>query len=478
MKFTILGHAGMLVEAAGARIAIDPWILGSCYWRSWWNYPPAPAWLTRIEELDYVYLTHLHWDHFHGPSLRKLPRSATLLVPESHFPRMRDDARSFRFAGVVEMPHAKPLRLPGGLELTSYQYGLMMDSALVISDGRTTLVDMNDCKLSGRPLRQVIARHPRVDFVFRSHSSASAYPWCVETDDPSVLAYRSNEDYLRDFTDTARLLHARYAVPFASAHCFLHRDTFRFNDTVVSPADVKAWFDAHRPEGSECVAMVAGDAWSDASGFEIASQDWFSNRHARLAAYAAQQRPQLEAQYALEAETEMPFRAFERYFRAQLGALPRLSRLVFRPVVVFELKDRPHVHWVVDYGRRTVEERDQRPEHYDLLLEIPALVLKDCVYKKLFSTFSASRRVRIEVRGSSLRNFLIFFTLLDMVEYEYFPLRNLLRPRFVRVWLRRWREIGVHVSLIASLAFRRRGEDPLARFMPRTTPGSHGGSGA
>ena len=70
-----------------------------------------------------------------------------------------------------------------------------------------------------------------------SHSSASAYPWCVETEDPSVLAYRSNEDYMRDFSETARLLGARYAVPFASAHCFLHRDTIGYNDTVVSPEE-------------------------------------------------------------------------------------------------------------------------------------------------------------------------------------------------------------------------------------------------
>src|SRR5262245_30122810 len=43
MKFTILSHAGLCVEHNGVRIVPDPWLLGSCYWRSWWNFPEPPA---------------------------------------------------------------------------------------------------------------------------------------------------------------------------------------------------------------------------------------------------------------------------------------------------------------------------------------------------------------------------------------------------------------------------------------------------
>jgi UDP-MurNAc hydroxylase len=465
MKFTILSHAGLLVESEGIRLAIDPWILGSCYWRSWWNYPPAPEWARHMESLDYVYLTHLHWDHFHGPSLRKLPKTAKLLVPEAHFGRMLKDGSIF-FDEIIEMPHGKPLRLADGLTLTSYQFGLMMDSALAIEDGRTTLLDLNDCKITGRPLAQVLKRHPSVDFVFRSHSSASAYPWCVETDDPSSLSYRSNEDYVREFANTAQILHARYAIPFASAHCFLHRETTRFNDTAVSPDDVKTWFDAHKPEGSECVVMVAGDSWSDAGGFDVHPGDWFSNKRERVAEYARSEQPALERQYALEEKTELGFRPFERYFRAQVEAVPAFTRFLFKPKVVFELAERPDVHWVVDYDRRTVEELKERPSDYALRLTIPTLVLKDCIYKKLFSTFSASKRLRIELRAGHMRDFLIFFQLLDMYEYEYFPLRRLLSWRFVRVWARRWREIWLYAQLLTSVLLRR-GDDPLSRFMPK-----------
>ncbi|MGH0032253.1 MAG: MBL fold metallo-hydrolase [Myxococcota bacterium] len=466
MEFSIVSHAGMLVESGGKRLVIDPWTVGSCYWRAWWNYPPAPEWALEMQ-VDWIYLTHLHWDHFHGPSLRKLPREATLLVPESHFLRMKKDGEIFKFKEIVELPHGKTVELAPGFQVTSYQMGLMMDSTLVVSDGTTTIVDMNDCKLQGPPLQQVIRRHPKVDFVLRSHSSANAYPWCVEAEDPDALSYRAREDYMSEFVATARILGARYAIPFASSHCFLHKDTLQFNDVAVSPPEVKAHFDAHKPEGSECVVMLAGDSWSDEDGFRIVSEDWYADRDERIAAYAERERDRLEATYALEETVEVPFRAFHRYFRAQVESLPRLSRALFKPVVVFEIKDRPDVHWVVDYDQRRVYESETRPEEYALRLEIPALVLKDCIYKKMFSTFSASKRLHVELRRGHHRDFLIFFQLLDMYEYEYFPLRKMLTWRFVRVWARRWREIWMYASLLASVALRRKGEDPLTKFVPK-----------
>ena len=72
MELKIHAHACLEVITPDVSLICDPWLLGSAYWRSWWNYPPVkPDILQRINP-DYIYLTHLHWDHFNGPSLRKL----------------------------------------------------------------------------------------------------------------------------------------------------------------------------------------------------------------------------------------------------------------------------------------------------------------------------------------------------------------------------------------------------------------------
>ncbi|TMK60982.1 MAG: MBL fold metallo-hydrolase [Actinobacteria bacterium] len=77
MRFSIVGHATLYVETERANLLVDPWLFGSCYWRSWWHYPPISdvpdSWLAP----EYLYLTHHHFDHFHAcrRTRRRHPRS-------------------------------------------------------------------------------------------------------------------------------------------------------------------------------------------------------------------------------------------------------------------------------------------------------------------------------------------------------------------------------------------------------------------
>src|SRR3954454_17783987 len=141
MKFTVLGHGALAIEAAGRRILVDPWLGGSCYWRSWWHYPPTAV---RDEDLapDYVYLSHHHFDHFHYPSLRRISKNARVFIPRFGIDVMRHELDGLGFKDVVELPHGEPALLPRGTRLASYQYG-PDDSALVVQHGDVVLVDLN-----------------------------------------------------------------------------------------------------------------------------------------------------------------------------------------------------------------------------------------------------------------------------------------------------------------------------------------------
>jgi hypothetical protein len=81
MKSQVLSHAGLAVTSAGRTLVTDPWIIGSCYWRSWWNYPPVTPQLVRSLKPDFIYVTHIHWDHFQGPSLRKFDKRSRSTCP-------------------------------------------------------------------------------------------------------------------------------------------------------------------------------------------------------------------------------------------------------------------------------------------------------------------------------------------------------------------------------------------------------------
>ncbi len=83
------------MEHEDIRLLIDPWIIGSCYWRSWWNYPEVSDDLINKIKPTHIYISHLHWDHYHGPTLRKFKDLNPIFLFPKHFNlRMKEDLLS------------------------------------------------------------------------------------------------------------------------------------------------------------------------------------------------------------------------------------------------------------------------------------------------------------------------------------------------------------------------------------------------
>jgi UDP-MurNAc hydroxylase len=445
LEFTILSHAGLCVDHNGVRIVSDPWLIGSCYWRSWWNFPEPPAELIADLKPDYIYLTHLHWDHFHGASLKKLFAPSTpILVPKVHTTRMLDDLRWLGFHHITEVPHGTSVQLGEDLTLFSYQFNFLgVDSAMLLSGGGRTILKSNDCKLFGQPLRQITNAFPKIDFVLRSHSSAGAIPYCIEgylEDFPDV---RTQQNYIEEFSRFALHIGARYAIPFASNHCFLHRETLRFNDTAVGPDDVQVYYQrlAQRLHiDSECVVMTPGSSWSESAGFRLVPFD-YSKRDERIHAMLTTHRDALVSQYEKEDETLADFAAFRMYFLGLIHSVPWVARKILKLRIVFRVRDARGEHnWLIDLGCAKVEETNAADDCP--LIEVAPLVLNDCANIRMFSVWTASKRLRIHLpTRKHLRALTLFFLLLDLYELEILPLRRNLSWRAITVRLRRWREI-------------------------------------
>ena len=66
MRVTSIGHAGMLVETSAGSILCDPWFQPA-FFGSWFPFPRndqlGDDLRQRIENADYLYISHLHGDH-------------------------------------------------------------------------------------------------------------------------------------------------------------------------------------------------------------------------------------------------------------------------------------------------------------------------------------------------------------------------------------------------------------------------------
>jgi UDP-MurNAc hydroxylase len=456
MEFEILSHACLRVTHGGYTLIVDPWLVGSAYWRSWWNYPPVDAERASGLRGDCIYLSHIHWDHFHGPSLRALGKETRVLIPEDRYTRMRRDLHSMGFKNVEEIPHGRTLEITRDFRITPFLFFPLTDSALMVEAGGTVLLDANDCKICGLPLKQIKRRFPRIDFVLRSHSSANTRV-CHEYLDAPAQAYElvdDKDDYLRSFSNFMSAVKPRYAVPFASNHCHLHRDTRRFNRWQQTPKDVRDYFARHRAEtglATELVTMLPTSTWNDTTGFHLAPEaQWFFDRDGQIEAYASSNRRALDDAYSRESKVTVSAEELSRFFARVSSHLPWFwrRRLRGRPVFFKSTSGERPTLWKVDLAANKVSPASS--EEYqasDMRVEMPAIVLRQALRMNMFAHAGISKRIKWIATRESMKILGLFMFMLDLEEYELLPIRSNFRWRSIRVWARRWREVLGYVQL-------------------------------
>ncbi|MFL5745317.1 MAG: MBL fold metallo-hydrolase [Niastella sp.] len=454
MEFKILSHAGLLVKnKQGKSLICDPWLVGSSYWRSWWNYPPVSKDLIDSLQPDFIYLTHIHWDHFHGNSLKKFRSDIPIIVPKGNYTRMKDDLFYLGYNNIIELKHGERYQIDAHFSITSYQFWMFLDSALLIECDGIKLLNLNDSKHMGLTLKQIVRNHKPIDFVFRSHSSANERLSYEIVDEPGAPV-DDLERYIREFAQTARATKAKYAIPFASNHCHLHKDSFHFNQYIQHPLLVEDYFKQHKIPSPIVRVMVSGDSWSSTTGFSISDKDWFTNRQKLLAEYLQQQKESLEKFYSQENKTEIDKQIVVDYFEQFTSTLPFFIRRYFKKVhftyVLSAGDTTKYIYQINIHQGRVVELPPDTPlDHatYPIQIHTTAFIFLRGIEFRIFSHMCIGKRVFYKVTSSHKKYMEALNLVFNAYEYDLLPLHRLFTRRSVESWSMRWREVILYMQL-------------------------------
>ena len=242
MRITGLGHASVLIETARGSILTDPWV-NPAYFGSWFPFPDNSelAW-DRFGTADYLFVSHLHRDHFDAAHLRKyVSKRATVLLPDFPTSQLEDELRECGFTSFLKPDNGEVLDVDGLQvmiqSLVSPTDGPIGDSSLWVSDGVQTVLNQNDARPA--ELDAFRALGP-IDGYLVQFSGAIWFPMVYELPARAKQALgKTKRD--RQFDRTLRYVEeagARFVFPTAGPPCFLDEELWGFNDIFQDESNI------------------------------------------------------------------------------------------------------------------------------------------------------------------------------------------------------------------------------------------------
>lgn len=243
MKVTKFGSATVAIKTSDVNILCDPWLTDGIYYGSWCNYPPINLDDCDFNDINYVYISHVHPDHFDPKTMDLLSKEIPVLIHKYHQKFLKANIERLGFK-VIELDNAVPFQLTKTTKLSIYaadncdpsicgkMFGcigpevkgsMQLDSLCVIDDGTSILVNTNDCPygISKNTLQVVKKRYPKIDFALVGYTSASLYPHCMmdfnQTDMDAGIE-RAKWSGLSTAIQTLEVLQPDTYMPFAGTY--------------------------------------------------------------------------------------------------------------------------------------------------------------------------------------------------------------------------------------------------------------------
>ena len=450
MKFTIISHACVYIEYLNTRLLVDPWFIGSCYWRSWWNYPEPNLDLISSLKPTHIYISHLHWDHYHGPTLRKLQQYQPEIIFPKHFSKrlVGDCAADFNFKNITELDHGKTYNISKDFNITSYQFNpIAIDSSIVIEANDVCLLNSNDAKVFGLSLKQILSNHKHFDFVFRSHSSAGPIPHCIRGADP-IKSDRSPIDYCNDFINFGKATNGKYLIPFASSHIYLHPKSIKYNAFYSNPQLVKEIFEQQNNSNQICVLMPSGSTWSKESGFKTINHD-YSQIEQHIKEATKKNKEKIEQSLKRNKKLIFKKKYFYSYFKKFLNSTFFPFNFYFKFAFLIEEVPTDTLFLCIIDGKKKnthilkiKDESEIFQYQLSFIIKTSTEIFNDCNEKIMHNTFTASKLLEIILISSKAnKNLNKYLTLIDFYENDCLPFSKLFSFRNIIILLRRWREV-------------------------------------
>ena len=266
MKVTLVSHASVVIESHGLRIWTDPWLSGKVFNESWSLFPPAAFEPAMLDGIDYLWISHIHPDHFHLPSLSSLPAEfkarVKVLFQDNHPERVFEGLGKCGYRNFQVLPHRKRIPLNDRTSVYCYSAGTL-DSCLGVIEPEGALFNINDSRLNATDCRRVKSDVGRIETVLSQFSLAVYNGFQPRESHLRRGAAAMLEKIFANHT----ALGAKVTIPFASLMRFSLADNRYMNEFANRPREV--WEFARRRNLGVAI-LFPGDTYDSSASCDSA----------------------------------------------------------------------------------------------------------------------------------------------------------------------------------------------------------------
>ena len=243
MKLNYLQSSSVILEHEGVKIFCDPWLVDGELYGAWSHYPPLNVKPEQFNDVDYIYLSHIHQDHFSQKTLSQMNKDIPIIIHNFSSKVLKNNIEKLGFK-VIELNHNQRTHLKNNVYINilaadncdpqlCYKYfgcaplevkfgSTSIDTMCVIDNGDQVVVNTNDCpfELAQTSAKIVKDNYKTIDLLLVGYTSASAYPQCfvMSLEEKEKALSVLKQEFLSKAEKYVNLIEPKYFLPFAGRY--------------------------------------------------------------------------------------------------------------------------------------------------------------------------------------------------------------------------------------------------------------------
>jgi UDP-MurNAc hydroxylase len=233
MDIKFLGQAGLLITGKNCKLLCDPWFSKTGGFLARWHQFPSNEHIDKalFNDIDYLYVSHEHHDHFDEFFLKTLPKDTKIIIANYLTKDFKKSFEELGFTNIEELNDWEEKKLADNFEVTivTDPGKYKEDSTLFVKADGYNILNKNDCYLSQEYMEKF--SNIGIDLLFTQFSGAIWFPMVYqynsETKQKAVQSVLTRLE--NNFVNIVNTINSKYVIPSAGPPCFLEDDCFDYN---------------------------------------------------------------------------------------------------------------------------------------------------------------------------------------------------------------------------------------------------------